>query len=132
MSNTYYTNQYPAGYTTPQQVANQQVANQQPAYQTVYDGQAPYVRTPEAAIRERSLVSTAPTSTIGSWFDYTNSSYLKGLLLGAGVTLLVTNPTVQNAVIKGSVAAWSAVVGGIEEVKERVRDARAEKTLSQP
>ena len=132
MSNTYYTNQYPAGYTTPQQVANQQVANPQPAYQTVYDGQTPYVRTPEAAIRERSLVSTAPASTIGSWFDYTNGSYLKGLLLGAGVTLLVTSPTVQNAVIKGSVAAWSAVVGGIEEVKERVRDARAEKTLSQP
>lgn len=99
-------------------------------YQTTPDGQAVYVRTPDAAIRERSLIPTAQTSTLGSWFDYSNPSYIKGLLLGTGVTLLVTNPTVQNAVIKGTVAAWSAVVGGIEEIKEKVRDAKAEKSMT--
>jgi hypothetical protein len=123
MSNAYYTHPTPA-YPTAQQPTNHAY------YQTVYDGQTPYVRTPDAAIRERSLVPAAPTSTLGSWFDYSNPSYIKGLLLGAGVTLLVTSPAVQNAVIKGSVAAWSAVVGGVEEIKERVRDAKAEKRMT--
>ncbi len=119
MSSTYTTTY--AGQAPVQQPTNQAY------YQTVYDGQTPYVRTPDAAIQERSLVPT----TVSSWFDYSNPSYLKGLLVGAGVTLLVTNPTVQNAVIKGSVAAWAAVVGGIEEVKEKVRDARAEKSMAE-
>jgi hypothetical protein len=99
-------------------------------YQATPDGQAVYMRSPDAAIRERSLIPTAPTSTLGSWFDYSNPSYIKGLVLGAGVTLLVTNQTVQNAVIKGTVAAWTAVVGGIEEIKEKVRDAKAEKSMT--
>jgi hypothetical protein len=125
MSNAYYTNPYP-GYPTPQQPANHAY------YQTVYDGQAPYVRTPDAAIRERSLTPAASTTpTLGSWFDYSNPSYIKGLLLGAGATLLVTSPAVQNAVIKGAVAAWSAVVGGMEEIKERIRDAKAEKSMAE-
>ncbi|BBO90529.1 YtxH domain-containing protein [Desulfosarcina ovata] len=124
MSSAYYTQPTPI-YPTAQQPVNYAY------YQTAYDGQAPYVRTPDAAIRERSLVPAAPTSALGSWFDYTNSSYIKGLLLGVGVTLLVTSPPVQNAVIKGTVAAWSAVVGGIEEVKERVRDAKAEKSMAE-
>ena len=124
MSIAYYTHPTP-GYSTAQQPANS-------AYnQTLYDGQTPYVRTPDAAIRERSLVPAGPTSTLGSWFDYSNPSYVKGLLLGAGVTLLVASPTVQNAVIKGSVAAWTALVGGVEEIKERVRDANAEKRMAE-
>ena len=124
MSSSTYTNTAYAGQVPVQQPVNQAY------YQTVYDGQTPYVRTPETAIQERSQVVSTP-SPVASWFDYSNPSYLKGLLLGAGVTLLVTNPTVQNAVIKGSVAAWAAVVGGIEEVKERVRDARAEKSMAE-
>jgi hypothetical protein len=72
----------------------------------------------------------ASTNTLTSWFDYSNPSYVKGLLLGAGVTLLVTSPAVQSAVVKGAVTVWSAVVGGIEEVKERIRDAKAEKSMT--
>jgi hypothetical protein len=98
-------------------------------YQTAAVGQPVYYHDPSAAIRQQTVVA-APPSTVASWFDYTNTSYLKGLVVGAGVALLVTNPTVQSVVVKGAVAAWTAVVGGVEEIKERVRDARAEKSMT--
>ena len=51
---------------------------------------------------------------------------LAGLVAGAAVTLLLTNETVQRGLIRTLVGAWSQVQGGIEEVKERFRDAEAE------
>ncbi len=65
-------------------------------------------------------------SILASWFDYKNNTYLKGLLIGAGVTLIATNPTVQKAVVKGSVALWNAIRGGVEEIKEKIEDVKAE------
>jgi hypothetical protein len=99
-------------------------------YQTTADGRMVYAYDPDAAVQERAVLPAAAPSTAATWFDVTNPSYIKGLLIGAGAALLVTNPTVQNAVVKGAVAAWSAVVGGIEEVKERVRDAKAERSMT--
>jgi len=52
--------------------------------------------------------------------------FIKGVLIGAAAAYVLTNPRVQNAVIKGSVRAWDFMQGGIEEVKERFRDAEAE------
>lgn len=98
-------------------------------YQPPAGSQAVYLQDPNAAIREQAVMP-APPSTLASWFDYTNASYIKGLLVGAGATLLLTNPTVQTMVVKGAVTAWSAVVGGIEEIKERVRDVNAEKSIT--
>jgi len=99
-------------------------------YQVDAAGQPVYVYDPQTAVRDQALTPSAPTSVVGSWFDYSNPSYIKGLLVGVGATLLVTNPTVQTAVVKGAVAAWGAVVGGVEEIKEKVRDARAEKSMT--
>ena len=55
-----------------------------------------------------------------------SSAFLRGLLIGAAVTYLVTNESVQRTAIKGAVKAWSLVHGGMEELKERFRDAEAE------
>ena len=63
---------------------------------------------------------------IGSWFAFSNSSYLKGLLLGAGATLILTNSTVQKAMVRSAVKVWSFFQGGMEEVKEQFRDVQAE------
>jgi len=87
-----------------------------------YQGYPVDPRDPNAA-----LVVQAPASP---WLDVTNPSFLTGLLVGTGATLMVTSPAVQNAVVKGAVAVWSAVVGGLEEIKERIRDATAEKSQS--
>jgi hypothetical protein len=117
----------PSAYTSRQSVA------QPPAgtyYYTDAYGQPVYMHDPDAVMRERAMIPAAPPTTLGSWFDYRNPSYIKGLLIGAGAALLITNPTVQAAVVKGAVSAWSVVVGGIEEIKERVRDARAEKSMT--
>ncbi|WP_034633507.1 hypothetical protein [Maridesulfovibrio bastinii] len=69
-------------------------------------------------------------STLGDWFNFRDSTYLKGFALGAGIALVASNPTVQKAVISGAVKAWAAVQGGFEEIKEQIQDAKAE--LSQP
>jgi hypothetical protein len=66
-----------------------------------------------------------------SWFDFSNSSYLKGFLIGAGVTLLLTNPTTQKTLVRGAVRIWSFVQGGVEEVKEQFQDVKAEMSQEQ-
>jgi hypothetical protein len=67
-----------------------------------------------------------PDSGVGSWFQFSNSGYLKGFLIGAGATLLITNPTVQKTLVRGTVKLWSFLQGGVEEVKEQFRDIKAE------
>jgi hypothetical protein len=70
--------------------------------------------------------STPAAGGVGSWFDFSNTRYLKGFALGAGVTLLLTNSSVQKALLRGAVKLWSFFEGGVEEVKEQFRDVKAE------
>ncbi len=53
-------------------------------------------------------------------------SLLKGILLGAGVALVATNPKIQKAVVGATVKAWAGLQANIEEMKEQVNDAKAE------
>ncbi|MFW5816029.1 MAG: hypothetical protein ACOCVP_04150 [Wenzhouxiangella sp.] len=57
--------------------------------------------------------------------------FVKGLLIGAAATYLLTNEQVQRAAIKSSVKAWSTLQGGVEELKERFQDAEAELRLAE-
>jgi hypothetical protein len=52
--------------------------------------------------------------------------FVRGLFIGAAAAYLLTNEEVQRTVIKGAVKVWSSVQGGLEEAKERFRDAEAE------
>jgi hypothetical protein len=61
-----------------------------------------------------------------SFLNFGNDRFLKGLLIGAAATYLLTNESVQRTAIKGVVQIWSALQGGVEEVKERFQDAEAE------
>jgi hypothetical protein len=56
----------------------------------------------------------------------TNTRFLKGAVVGALAAYLLSNPEVQQAGIKGAVRTWSLLQGGVEEMKERFRDAEAE------
>jgi hypothetical protein len=91
----------------------------QPYYQQQAYGDPGRLSQPPAAI-------PGPATGVTAWFDFSNSGYLKGLLVGAGIALLVTNPAIQRMLIAGSVKLWSSFQGGIEEVKEQVRDIQAE------
>jgi hypothetical protein len=55
-----------------------------------------------------------------------NDALIKGVLIGAGLTFLFTNETVQKNLIGAAVKVWSTLQGGVEEMKERFRDAEAE------
>lgn len=69
---------------------------------------------------EVTAMSTEKTSLIS------NTSFLKGLLVGAGVAFVATNPTVQKAVVTGAVNLFTAFQGSIEEMKEQIQDAKEE------
>ena len=82
----------------------------------VYSYDASYGATPPAVSQ----------SSVSTWFQFSDSGYLKGFLIGAGVTLLLTNSTVQKTLVRGAVKLWSLAQGGVEEVKEQFRDIKAE------
>jgi hypothetical protein len=86
------------------------------AYPATYPnaGMASYAGMPRAARQSQPL------------FNFANDRFLRGLLIGAAATYLLTNEEVQRTLIKGAVQVWQTVEGGIEEAKERFRDAEAE------
>lgn len=94
----------------------------QPQYAQPY-ASMPYAQSPAP---QAKTAAPAPGTGLASWFNVTQPAYLKGLLLGAGVALVVTNPTVQKALIGGAVRVWAAVQGGVEEMKEQIEDVKAE------
>lgn len=55
-----------------------------------------------------------------------SSRFVKGALIGAVAAYLLTNEKVQQTAIKAAVKSWSMLQGGVEEMKERFRDAEAE------
>jgi hypothetical protein len=67
-----------------------------------------------------------PMSRQSSFLNFGNDRFVKGLLIGAAATYLLTNESVQRTAIKGVVHVWSALQAGIEEAKERFHDAEAE------
>ena len=101
-----------ADQTTQQQVQPQMVY-QQPAATPVYQQpvQPVYPALPA-------------TSVLG--LDVQDSQFWKGALLGAAVTLLVTNESVQKGVVKTVSKLTLAAQSGIEEMKEKFEDAKAE------
>jgi hypothetical protein len=61
-----------------------------------------------------------------------NARFVKGALIGGLAAYLLTNDNVQQAAIKSSVKVWAMLQGGIEEMKERFRDAEAELHAADP
>jgi hypothetical protein len=93
-------------------VAGQPVYGPGPAY-----GAAPYYAVPAPF----APVQPAPAPSLLG-----NPRFLKGALVGAAAAYLLTNETVQQNAIRAAVKAWSMLQGGVEEMKERFRDAEAE------
>ncbi len=60
------------------------------------------------------------------FINYKSPSFIKGLLLGAGIAYIATNKTVQQAVISTSVRLLTSVQGSFEEMKEQIQDIKAE------
>lgn len=68
------------------------------------------------------------TNTISSFFNSGNTQqdFLKGALIGAVATFILTNEDAQRTIFKGFAKLSSLFEMGIEELKERYEDAKAE------
>ncbi|QDS05176.1 YtxH domain-containing protein [Campylobacter fetus] len=58
--------------------------------------------------------------------NFNTAGFLKGVLLGAGITYLLTNQNAQQTLFKAIVKATNLLQSGTEELKERFEDAKAE------
>ena len=54
------------------------------------------------------------------------SDFIKGALIGAVATFILTNENAQRAIFKGFAKVSGLFEAGIEELKERYEDAKAE------
>lgn len=55
-----------------------------------------------------------------------NNRFVMGMVVGGALTYVLTNEAIQRAAIRGIMQVWLNVLGGIEETKERFRDAESE------
>jgi hypothetical protein len=60
-----------------------------------------------------------------------SNRFIRGLVIGAAATYVLSNEEVQRAAIKSAVKAWSTLQGGVEELKERFQDAEAELRMAE-
>ncbi len=65
-------------------------------------------------------------SGLGSFFQFDNDSFWKGILVGSLATMLLTNSTVKKGIMKTVIKASASVKGGVEELKEQLGDLEAE------
>ncbi|WP_294963550.1 YtxH domain-containing protein [Sulfurimonas sp.] len=57
---------------------------------------------------------------------FSAAEILTGALIGAAATYILTNENVQKTIFKGMVSMGDVISGGIDEMKERFEDAKAE------
>lgn len=95
------------------------------AYAQAYPQSYPYAGYAQPGIPAQAPAASYPQQST-SLLNLSNDRFVKGLLIGAAATYILTNESVQRTAIKGAVQVWSMLQGGLEEMKERFHDAEAE------
>lgn len=67
--------------------------------------------------------SSNPLSSLG---NFNSAQFLTGLLVGAAATYILTNENTQKAIFKSFAKGSQLFQAGLEEMKERFEDAKAE------
>jgi len=62
---------------------------------------------------------------------FNNADFIKGALIGATVTFLLTNKGAQKSLMKAASKGTELFQAGMEELKERYEDARAQMEANQ-
>ncbi len=77
---------------------------------------------------QNANTQNSATSAISSFLNSGNSQtdFLKGAFIGAVATFILTNKDAQSAIFKGFTKISNLFEMGIEELKERYEDAKAE------
>lgn len=92
---------------------NAQMNNQQPMYN-------PYITNTNNNMGANQPPPPAANASNGT------GDFIKGALIGAAVTYLITNDKVQSALFKTAAKTTQLFQVGMEEIKERFEDAKAE------
>ncbi len=100
----------------PQNI-NYQYANPQNYYQQSAVHQSQYYQYP----------AVPDGYHLRGWVDYKNPAWIKGAVVGAAAAFVIANPVVRKTIVKGVVGLWGSLQGGVEELKEQIRDIQAEK-----
>ena len=72
-----------------------------------------------------------PLTTSSSQNGFVTGDFIKGALLGAAVTYLLTNKNAQETIMKAFGKGSELFSAGIEELKERYEDAKAQMQAQQ-
>ncbi len=118
---------------------DKKIDNQEQVTQTEIQTQSiaenPYINTANTQDPQVSTPNVTPNITQNiqtqspqpSLFDSINTQdFVKGALIGAGVTYLLTNENVQNGIMKMVAKGVGLFQTGVEEMKEKYEDAKAE------
>lgn len=108
--NPYYSNQQMGGGFNQNPYINQQSPN----FQNSQNMQNPYNQNSQSL----------PFNNLFNSFD--GGDFLKGALIGAGVTYLLTNENIQKGIFKMIAKGTQVAQAGVEEMRERYEDAKAE------
>ncbi|WP_395665093.1 hypothetical protein [Methylocella sp.] len=95
-------------------------------------GQNPYVQGAAEARGGRAGAGPAWPGFANTHRHPNADSLVKGLVVGAAAAYLLTNEKAQRAIMRAGVTVWTTVMGGVEELKERLHDAEAEVAAAAP
>lgn len=92
----------------------------------------PYINPNATTPTTNPYINAAPTqnpyidSSDNSGSRFNTTEILTGALIGAAATYVLTNENIQKALFKGIVSMGDIIGGGLDEIKERFEDAKAE------
>ncbi len=87
--------------------------------------QNPYINQPMSMNPVNNNINPQQQST------FNNGDFVKGALIGAAVTFLLTNKGAQESILKAVSKGNELFQAGMEELKERYEDARAQMEANQ-
>lgn len=89
--------------------------------------QNPYLQNMQQNMQQSSFVNDSFGSITQTLFGGTSTErFLKGAIIGAVATYLITNENAQQTILKAGVKLATKLAGGVAEIKERFEDAKAE------
>jgi hypothetical protein len=87
----------------------------------------------QPAMRNNPYINNSKTDTGSNFMNqnipktgFSAAEILTGALIGAAATYILTNENVQKTIFKGMVSMGDVLSGGMDEMKERFEDAKAE------
>ncbi len=85
----------------------------------------PYINNNQNMNQNQNLGANPYINTVNSKQGFNTNDFVKGAVIGAGITFLLTNKTSQKAILNGFAKVSDLFNIGMEEIKERIEDAKA-------